>query len=192
MCVDTLVQHLSTAYATDAFGRNSRVGSTGQARCTPREKARSFHCSTCRRLSYARGRPSLCRSCVLGRLRPCRDGKARAQVRSRVTGRALHVRRGWRFTSESCMEPGWTPPLAARFSAPSPEASILRAPQAGPSSSRQRLQGDAKGRLPQWESPTASVCRGLPDRYALKTAARGLLTSSIPPRFPNRREARHP
>ena len=57
MCVDTLVQHLSTAYATDAFGRNSRVGSTGQARCTPREKARSFHCSTCRRPELRTGSP---------------------------------------------------------------------------------------------------------------------------------------
>ena len=55
----------------------------------------------------ARARPSLCRSCVFGRLRPCQDGKAHAKVRSQFTGQALHARRG-------CSSP---PNLAARLAA---------------------------------------------------------------------------
>jgi len=83
---------LPTAYATDA----------------QESTRRSFHCSICRRLNYARARPSLCRSCVLGRLRPCRDGKARAQVRNKVTGQALHARRG--CLRGSPPNRAWSPP----------------------------------------------------------------------------------
>jgi hypothetical protein len=81
------------------------------------KKGKIVPLSSCWQLSQARARPSLCRSCVFGRLRPCRDGKARATVRSQLTGQALHARRelAARFTSESCVWPGCTPPLAARF-----------------------------------------------------------------------------